>query len=112
MRLLLDANLSHRLMGSVEVLFPGSLHIKQTGLPSGASDLEVWQYAKEKGFVILTADSDFLLLTEKFGFPPKVIWLESCDYPTTVAARVIQENAAVLAQFDRNDQPLLILRAP
>jgi predicted nuclease of predicted toxin-antitoxin system len=30
------------------------------GLTSGTSDREIWEYAKENGFAIVTADNDFL----------------------------------------------------
>ena len=111
MKLLLDENLSRRLIRAIEDLFPGSIHSTQAGLSSGTSDLEIWKYAKQNGFAIVTADNDFVSLAKTHGDPPKVILLENCDYPTSVAATVIRSNAIRLAEFEHDDRELLILRA-
>jgi predicted nuclease of predicted toxin-antitoxin system len=110
MKLLFDENLSHRLVGAILDLFPGSHHVSQVGLTGGTTDRQIWDYAKEHGFAIITADTDFVTLANTHGPPPKVILLENCDYPTTVAVRIITANAALLSQFERDDRALLILR--
>lgn len=46
MRLLFDQNLSHRLLGAIDDLFPGSLHIRLLGLAE-ADDLTIWNHAKQ-----------------------------------------------------------------
>ena len=112
MKLLFDENLSRRLVEPVHVLFPGSLHITQAGLSSGAPDREIWDYAKRNGFAIITADTDFVTMANTLGPPPKVIILENCDYPTSVAAQLISASAIRISEFARNDQSLLILRKP
>jgi len=81
MKLLFDENLSRKLVPLVEDLFPGSAHISRVGIGSGASDRQVWDYAGQNGFVIVTADNDFLTLADQLGPPPKVILLDNCDYP-------------------------------
>ncbi len=40
-----------------------------------ADDLEIFEFAKQKNAIIITKDDDFLILIEKFGSPPKIIWL-------------------------------------
>jgi predicted nuclease of predicted toxin-antitoxin system len=40
-------------------------------------DHEIWQYAKEHGFVIVTKDSDYYDLSLVHGAPPQVIWLQT-----------------------------------
>jgi hypothetical protein len=44
------------------------------------------------------------------GPPPKVILLENCDYPTSIAVRIISENVILVSQFERDNGALLILR--
>jgi predicted nuclease of predicted toxin-antitoxin system len=112
MKLLLDENLSHRLLESLRHPFPASVHVSQVGLVSGTPDLQIWEYAKQRGFAIITADTDFVTLANTLGPPPKVILLENCDYPTSVAARLIAASAAHLLQFETDNQALLILRQP
>ncbi len=111
MKLLFDENLSRKLVPLVEDLFPGSAHISRVGMSSGASDRQVWDYAGQNGFVIVTADNDFLTLADQLGPPPKVILLDNCDYPTRVAAHIIRAEAGGILQFDGDERSVLILRA-
>ncbi len=110
MKLLFDENLSRRLVDAIQDLFPGSAHVSQVGLTGGASDRQIWDYAKRNGFVIITADTDFVTMANTYGPPPKVILLENCDYPTSFAIRIISANAILVSQFERDSDPLLILR--
>ncbi|MGA2436466.1 MAG: DUF5615 family PIN-like protein, partial [Bryobacteraceae bacterium] len=57
MKLLLDENLSRRLVERLGDLFPGSTHVASEGLLQ-AQDSRVWEYAKGNGFAIVTADAD------------------------------------------------------
>jgi predicted nuclease of predicted toxin-antitoxin system len=88
-KLLLDENLSRRLIGQVADLFPGTVHVSSVNLLQ-ASDVEVWEHAKLFGLCIVTADADFYELSITMGAPPKVVWLKGCDYPTSVAAQLIR----------------------
>ena len=110
MKLLLDENLSRRLLAAIDDLFPGSLHVTQVGLSSGTPDRKIWEYAQQNGFAILTADTDFVTLANTLGAPPKVILLESCDYPTGIAAQALRANAQRISEFESGGDPLLILR--
>jgi predicted nuclease of predicted toxin-antitoxin system len=110
MKLLFDENLSFRLVEAIAQLFPGSIHITRTNLARAASDRAIREYAGQNDFVIVTADSDFVILANTLGHPPKVIHLENCDYPTNIAARVLTTNAIRISDFERNDRPVLILR--
>lgn len=53
MKLLLDENLSRRLVPFLQQDFPGTSHVVLLGLES-ASDREVWDVAKVDGYVIVT----------------------------------------------------------
>ena len=111
MKLLLDENLSRRLLEDIQDLFLGSLHVAQAGL-GNAPDRHIWNYAGQNAFTILTADTDFLTFANTLGPPPKVILLENCDYPTIVAAQVIPGNSDRMLEFERSRDALLILRKP
>jgi predicted nuclease of predicted toxin-antitoxin system len=110
MKLLFDENLSRRLVEATRDLFPDSVHVSQVGLASGTTDRQIWEYAKQSGFAIITADTDFVTLANNYGPPPKVVLLENCDYPTSIALRIISENAILLSHFERDNRGLLILR--
>jgi predicted nuclease of predicted toxin-antitoxin system len=40
-----------------------------------AVDMELFQYGRAQGAVIITKDDDFLELQNRLGSPPKIIWL-------------------------------------
>jgi predicted nuclease of predicted toxin-antitoxin system len=75
LRLLLDENLSERLLLSLEDCYPDSNHVRQLGL-GGATDRTIWSFAGQEGFVLVTKDEDFLDLSVSLGFPPRVVCLD------------------------------------
>ena len=58
MKLLFDANLSHKLTLALADVFPGSSHVRTIGLKD-QSDRNIWDYAQAHGLVIVTLDQDF-----------------------------------------------------
>jgi predicted nuclease of predicted toxin-antitoxin system len=65
-KLLLDENLSRRLVDRFADLFPGSTHVAFEELLQ-VSDARIWEYAKAGDFAIVTADADFYELATAFG---------------------------------------------
>ncbi len=84
MKLLLDANLSWRLVNKLKPHFENCFHVDHIGLAIPAKDTEIWDYALRNNLIIATNDDDFLNLADDKGFPPKVILLrtgnQSNDY--------------------------------
>ena len=58
MKLLFDQNLSPHLTRLLADIYPDSIHVREVGLRE-AGDSEIWEYAKENGFVIVSKDADF-----------------------------------------------------
>ena len=58
MKLLFDQNLSPGLVERLADLYPGSTHVCGIGLDR-ASDLAVWNAARELGYAIASQDADF-----------------------------------------------------
>ena len=75
MKLLLDENLSRRLVPSLQSAYPGTTQIALLGMEE-SSDFTIWEYAKTKGFIIVTKDSDFYEMSTLYGTPPQLIWLK------------------------------------
>lgn len=75
MKLLLDENLSRKIVPFLQNDFPETTHVVLENLEA-ASDNEVWNFAKLNNFVIVTKDADFyeLSLTNNEN-APNVIWL-------------------------------------
>lgn len=71
MKLLLDHNLSHRLLTTLAQFYPGSKHVADLGM-SIADDNVIWNYAHEQNMMIVSKDSDFYYRSILLGAPPKV----------------------------------------
>jgi predicted nuclease of predicted toxin-antitoxin system len=79
-KLLFDENLSYRLVAQLAPIFPGSQHVDSIGLHSRA-DVEIWNFARDNGFTIVTKDDDFRQRSFLSGAPPKVVWLSATQGP-------------------------------
>ena len=110
MKLLFDANLSPKLVDRLAGLFPGSVHVFDTGLARFTSDEVIWEFARANGFAIVTADSDFLELAKTRRAPPKVIWLENCNYRTAKVEELMRRNAVLIAELERSTRSTMIVR--
>jgi len=97
-RLLLDQNLSRKLVEQLQIEFPNSAHVEALGL-SLATDREIWDYAAQNDFVIVSKDSDFRQLAFLYGPPPKSIWLNVGNSSTLSILEILRINSDVIAQF-------------
>ena len=110
MKLLFDANLSPTLVSRLTELFPGSLHVFDSGLARFTTDETIWEYAQTNGFVIVTADADFIALAEQRGAPPKVVRLENCNYRTAKVEALLRSNAVRITELEVSTKPVLVIR--
>lgn len=97
MKLLLDENLSRRLVPFLQHDYAGSSQVVLLGMES-ASDKEVWQKAKDEDYVILTRDADFQELSLVWGQPPKVIRLKTLNQSRAATLRVLIENKNAITE--------------
>ena len=97
MKLLLDENLSRCLVPFLQHDYPGSNQVLLLGMES-ASDKEVWQKAKNDGYVIVTRDADFQELSLVWGQPPKVIRLKTLNQSRAATLKVLPENREVITE--------------
>ena len=77
MKLLLDANLSWRMIDHLKQYFEDCLHVDRIGLNVPASDKEIWAFARGNDLIIVTNDEDFIGFSNFNGFPPKAILLRT-----------------------------------
>jgi len=102
-RLLLDQNLSPRLLIALADHYPGSTHVREVGLRD-ADDDTVWQYAAAHGFAIVSKDADFHERSFLRGHPPKVIWIRLGNCSTDDIARLLRQHHADLLAFDQHPE--------
>lgn len=98
MRLLFDENLSYRIPALIQDLFPGSAHVRTCALEQ-KEDTEIWDYAKNGDFTIITKDADFNDLITITGPPPKVIWLRTGNCRVTEIEQLIRHHHEAIKQF-------------
>ena len=98
MKLLLDQNISYRLVKRIESQFPGTQHVSKLGLLNKA-DVDIWKFAKKENFIVVTFDSDFYDFSLTKGQPPKLIWIRSGNTTTINVERLLTEKAEQIASF-------------
>ena len=102
MKLLLDQNLSPRLAALLDGDFPGTQHVREFNLER-AEDDAIWQFAKEKGFLITSKDADFHQLSFLYGHPPKVIWLRVGNRTTEHVLAVLHRSLDHIVRFESTE---------
>jgi predicted nuclease of predicted toxin-antitoxin system len=107
-KLLLDENLSDRIIFRIGDLFPGSMHVKTVGL-SDADDDVVWEWAKQHGFTIASKDTDFHQRAIVFSHPPKVIWLRVGNCQTNVITNLLISRYQVIQEFVQSEMESLLI---
>lgn len=95
MKLLLDENLSRRLVPFLQPVYPGSTQVALIGLEQ-ASDRDIWQYARDNDYVIVTKDSDYYDLSLLLGAPPPVIWMQTGNTDKAAVLGLLLDNAQVI----------------
>ncbi|HMN22780.1 MAG TPA: DUF5615 family PIN-like protein [Ottowia sp.] len=91
MKLLLDENLSRRLVPFLQHDFPGTSQVVLLGMES-ATDREVWLRAKSDDYVVVTRDADFQELSLVWGAPPQVIRLRTPNQTRAAVLRLLLDH--------------------
>jgi predicted nuclease of predicted toxin-antitoxin system len=108
MKLLLDENLSPKLAKSLQDMFPGTMHVEDCGL-GAADDEQIWRFAKENDYVIVSKDSDFYDRSALYGGPPKVVWVRVGNCTTKDLESVLRRSKSSLAALAVSPDTTLIL---
>lgn len=104
MKLLVDQNISPKIVNQLTDLFPGSKQVRHLELEN-ASDSSLFEYAKQNRFSIVTFDSDFVDLNIIRGITPKIIWLRTGNLTTKSVAQLLIRNIILIRQFLESEQP-------
>ena len=107
MSLLFDANLSPRLVKRLADLFPGSIHVHETGLTS--SDPLIWRYAIENRLTVVTKDEDFEAMALVFAPPGKVILVTLGNCHTDRVEALFRREFAAIQDFIRIPEATLLV---
>lgn len=91
MKLLFDHNLSPALANRLQDLYSGCSHVFCLNL-ARVADTEVWEYARQADFLIVTKDADFSDLCLLRGFSPKIIWIRRGNCKTADIEAILRNH--------------------
>jgi predicted nuclease of predicted toxin-antitoxin system len=100
-----DAQLSPAIAPWIGTTFDIQAHaIRDLGLRN-AKDLEIFRAARDKEAVVMTKDSDFLVLLDRYGPPPQILWV-TCGNTSNarlkeVLAKSLRKGIQLLGQGER-----------
>jgi len=112
MKILLDANISWKLINVLAPIFGECTHVDSIGLKVPAKDISIWNYALENGYTIITKDTDFLDLLELKGFPPKVVLIKTGNNSSRILADLIINAKSKIEDLENDDYGLLEIYGP
>ncbi|MBS1518962.1 MAG: DUF5615 family PIN-like protein [Bacteroidetes bacterium] len=99
MKLLFDENISYRILKKLNPEFDKSIHCNKID-PQPKNDFDIWKYAKDNNFTIVTFDGDFYEWMVLKGFPPKIIWLRMGNKTTD---NIINDKFSDILDFHKNE---------
>jgi predicted nuclease of predicted toxin-antitoxin system len=102
MKLLFDENLSPKMVMVLADVFPDSVHVDRIGLGRSPDD-DVWLYAKENGFMIVSKDSDFYEKSILYGHPFKVILIKRGNCNNRQIQLILRNKIELITEFYQND---------
>ena len=94
----IDAHLSPAIASWIMSAFGiKAVALRDLGLRD-AEDAEIFEAAKVQDAVVMTKDSDFVDLANRFGAPPKVIWLRCGNTTNSQLKKIL--NATLLDSLE------------
>jgi predicted nuclease of predicted toxin-antitoxin system len=107
MKILLDANISWKLTNVLKPIFGECAHVDLIGLTVPADDIDIWDYALENGYTIVTKDNDFIDLLELKGFPPKIVLLKTGNNSSKALTKLLINIKPMIEDLENNNYGLL-----
>ena len=107
MKILLDANISWKLVEKLKPIFGECNHVDLIGLNVPAEDKDIWDYALSNGYIIITKDTDFVDLMEIKGFPPKIVLLKTGNNNSQALVELLIKTKTMIKDLEENNYGLL-----
>ncbi|MBK7929599.1 MAG: DUF5615 family PIN-like protein [Bryobacterales bacterium] len=109
MRILLDQNLSPKLIRRLAHELPGLESVYEHNL-TGESDPVIFQWARRAGFdALISSDLDLVHLVTQVGPPPKVIHIVRCDFRLALIEELLRREAQAIQAFLSSPESVLRL---
>ena len=101
MKIWIDAQLSPSIALWIEMNFEVEAKAVRTLGLRDASDLEIFEAARDASAVVMTKDRDFIDLVNRLGIPPQVIWLRCGNTSNDKLKQILNstlQNAMILLE--------------
>jgi predicted nuclease of predicted toxin-antitoxin system len=92
-KLLLDQNISYRLVKKLQGRFPGTQHVNRLGLGN----------KPDKIIILVTFDADFYDFSLTFGYPPKLVLVKSKNLSTRNLEYLLLDKSDQIEDFYHSD---------
>jgi predicted nuclease of predicted toxin-antitoxin system len=106
-KLLLDHNISHKLVARLADVFPGSTQTRLLNL-GRTNDPQLWRVAEAHGYIFVSKDKDVAELASLRGAPPKVIWLRMGNCATSTVEETLRANFDAISNFARDSNQVVL----
>jgi len=107
MKILLDANISWKLVNKLNPVFGECAHVDLIGINVPAEDVDIWNFAENNGYIIITKDNDFADLLDLNGFPPKVVLLRTGNNRSESLLELLIKIKPMIEDLEKNNYGLL-----
>lgn len=101
MKLLFDQNISYKIVKKLSDIYPEAKQVRELGI-EGFTDREIWEYAKQENFMIVTFDADSYHFSLIWNHPPKIIWIRSINQTTEVIEILLRKHQIDIDIFNTN----------
>lgn len=75
-----------------------------------ASDREIYGAARKENVVMMTKDSDFLILLDEFGPPPQVLWITCGNTSNRFLKEVLQDTLSQAISLLKQGEAIVEIR--
>jgi predicted nuclease of predicted toxin-antitoxin system len=107
MKILLDANISWKLVNILKPIFGECNHVDLIDIDVPAQDIDIWNYALKNGYIIITKDNDFVDLLELKGFPPKIVLLKTGNNSSKDIVELLLKVKPMIEDLEKGNYGLL-----
>ena len=99
MKILVDQNISHRIVAHISFLFEQVVHVKTSGWIDW-NDYDIFMAARQQQYdAVMTLDEDFNKLLIEHSCPPKIIWLKTGNCSTAKLVEVVVLHQSLIKDF-------------
>ncbi len=104
MKLLLDENISWRIIKLIKAGFHDVIDVNRIEVQRPAKDTDIWEWAKAHEAIIVTKDDDFKSLSMQHDFPPKVILIQSGNQTKEYISQILLANKKEIVAFSQDKE--------